>query len=79
MEVAHSESQATLHPLFSHTLNGVERGGLSIMQSLSIRYCSILLHTRVMCITLKSDFIESSTTGTKCIIKQIQINVSATI
>lgn len=47
-----SESQATPHPLFSHTLNGVERGGLSIMQFLSIRDCRILL-PEVVYIALK--------------------------
>lgn len=43
MEVASSESQATPHPLFSHTLNSMNGGGLSIMQSLSIRDCWIFL------------------------------------
>ena len=74
--MARSESQATLHPFFSHTLNGVERGGF-INHAVFVN--QILQHTRVMCITLTFDFIETSTTGTKCIIKQIQINVSATI
>lgn len=52
-----SESQATLHPLLSHTLNGVERGGLSIMRSLSIRDCAILL-PKVLDITLKRNLVQ---------------------
>lgn len=59
MEVTCSESQATLHPLFSHTLNGVERGGLSIMRSLSIRDCRIpfaksFVHNSLMYLYIKS-------------------------
>lgn len=59
--MARTESQATLHPLFSHNLNGMERGCLSIMQSLSVSDCM----TQALNVTLRKCQLQQRTAYTK--------------
>lgn len=52
MEVAASGSHTILYSLFSPFLNGVEKGALSILRSLSIRDCRMLLPKVLFCLRL---------------------------